>query len=97
MAQFDYQWQDWNINLFLVVLWLLTSMWLLDSLLEPVWVALFGPTGSCLRSCDGCRAAGLHTGRPSSAHSVTPLTTLLSLSDPVTKAENDRYRERETV
>lgn len=66
--------------------------WLPDSPPEPVWAALFRPTGGCLGSCDGCRAVGLHTGGPSSAHSVTPLTTLLSLSDPVTKAESDRYR-----
>lgn len=58
-------------------------------------MALFGPTGGCLGGCDGCHAGGLHTGRPSSAHAVTPLTTLLSLSDPVTKAESDRYREGE--
>lgn len=80
-------------SFFLVVQWLLASMWFLDSLLEPMWVALFGPTGGCLGSCDGCHAGGLHTGRPSSAHSVTPLTTLLSLSDPVTKTGSDRYRQ----
>lgn len=74
----------------MVVQWLLASMWLPDSLLEPVWVALFRPTGGCLGSCDGCHAWGLHTGRPSSAHGVTILTTLLSLSDPVTEAQSDR-------
>lgn len=46
---------------------------------------------------DGCHAGGLHTGRPSSAHSVTPLAALLSLSDPVTEAQSDRSRRRETT
>lgn len=44
-----------------------------------------------------CHAGGLHTGRPSSAHSVTPLAALLSLSDPVTEAQSDRSRRRETT
>lgn len=76
---------------------LLASMRLPYSLQEPmgwhysyqlaaVWVAVM------------CVMLGASIGgRPSSAHSVTPLTTLLSLSDPVTKAESDRYRQGENV
>lgn len=71
--------------------------WLLDFLPKPAWAALFGPTGGCPGSRDGCHAGGLHTGRPSSAHSVTPLAALLSLSDLVTEAQSDRSRRRETT
>lgn len=75
----------------------MACMWFPDFPLEPVWVAVFEPTGGCLGNCDGCHAWGSHMERPSSARSVTPLYTLLSLSDPVSELQSDRFRKRETI
>lgn len=71
MAQFDYRTRLQILSWWSVRLWapcLGQCGWQYLDQLVAVWVAVMGVTPR----------VGLHMGRPSSAHSVTPLTTLLS-------------------